>query len=139
MKVRIRKGKLKRDFRIANMVEAADPKWKVEQSKGGLTLRSNLIKGDLVLFYQDHPDELKNLSTEKLNERMYQLVKFDKSGRLYFRPHTEAKPASDLKERSIINVEQKWEQVVLTRNNWNFLVAEDGFIISRSGKVAFEF
>lgn len=132
-------GKMVRDFTILNMLEASNGMEVPEVNPKGLKLKFKLTKGVLALFYGNHPDELKSLSTKQLSGRMYQLVKFDKSGRLYFRPHTEARPASDLKEKSSIDLDSPWEQIVLTRNSWNFLVSGKGFDISRSGQIAFDF
>ncbi|MBI1288202.1 MAG: type II CRISPR RNA-guided endonuclease Cas9 [Flavobacteriales bacterium] len=132
-------GKIIRDFTILNMLEASNGMAVSEVSPKGLKLKFKLTKGILALFYENHPDELKGLSTKQLSARMYQLVKFDKSGRLYFRPHTEARAASDLKEKSSIDLDSPWEQIVLTRNSWNFLASGEGFEISRSGQITFDF
>lgn len=134
-----KKGNMKRDFSIINMIQAADKTNILNPDRGALKLRSTLIKGNCVLFYQNHPDELKKLLSKQLYKRMYQLVKFDKSGRLYFRPHTEARPASDLQEQSSIDLNNPCEQIVMSRNNWNFIVIGQEFELSKSGKITFNF
>ena len=51
-------------------------------------------------FLDDVNDENKNVvraASDQLNIRLYKLVKFDKSGRLYFRHHQEAKTSIGFK------------------------------------------
>lgn len=133
------KGNLQRAFLIQNMLDAHQTEDAIGLEKEGLKIRNKLTKGDLVIFYESHPDELKELSLSRCSRRMYQLVKFDKSGRLYFRPHTEARPATELKEKSAIDLENPWEQVVLTRKNWNFIVAGQEYSLTLSGAIEFDY
>jgi CRISPR-associated endonuclease Csn1 len=130
--------KLTRDFEIHTMLDAANGR-DIEVSKNGLPIRCTLTKGALVLFYQNSRAELKGLPTSSLNRRLYQLVKFDKSGRLYFRPHTEARPATELQEQSRFDFDLPIEQYVVTRNGWDFIVAGQEFSLSVSGTVKFNY
>lgn len=133
-----KKRKQVRDFEILTMLDAANGAT-IKSLKDGLPIRCTLVKGDLVLFYEQSREELKSLSDEKRNTRLYQLVKFDKSGRLYFRPHTEARPATELTEKSTFDFDVPVEQYVVTRNGWNFIVRDQEFTMSRSGKVKFTY
>jgi CRISPR-associated endonuclease Csn1 len=133
-----RKGKLVRDYEVITMLDAAGQRG-LQLEKGGLPIRNSLIKGDLVLFYENSRNELIQMPDANRNKRLYQLVKFDKSGRLYFRPHTEARPATELKEQSTLNVNEPVEQLVVTRNAWNFIVRDQEFAMSRSGVVTLNY
>jgi len=133
-----RKGKLVRDYEIITMLDAANG-GNFQVTKDGLPIRNTLVKGDLVLFYENSRNELLQMPDAKRSTRLYQLVKFDKSGRLYFRPHTEARPATELKEQSTLNINEPTEQLVVTRNAWNFVVRGQEFSMSRSGAVSINY
>lgn len=94
-----------------------------------------LRKGDSVLFYDTEPEELFNLTNSELNTRMYKLVKFDKSGRLYFRPHSEARPATELKEVYEFNTQKLSDQVRLPVSKFQGLVEGIDFRFSITGKI----
>lgn len=133
-----RKGKLVRDYEIITMLDAASG-CNFQIKKDGLPIRNTLVKGDLVLFYENSRGELVQMSDAKRSTRLYQLVKFDKSGRLYFRPHTEARPATELKEQSTLNINEPTEQLVVTRNAWNFVVRGQEFSMSQSGAITIKY
>ncbi len=133
-------GKLKRKHQVVNMLDTAGGLDNLSEKMDGLSLAMQVKKGDMVLFYKEHPDELKPLvHTAEILKRLYKVVKLDKTGRLFFRYHTEAKPASDLGLRYSIDVNEPFEQLRLTSANWNFIVAGDGFDLSRSGEISFNF
>lgn len=50
-----------------------------------------IYQGCAALKYEHSPDELKTLSKEDLQKRLYTLVKFEKSGRMTLRYHREAR------------------------------------------------
>ncbi|WP_417610547.1 type II CRISPR RNA-guided endonuclease Cas9 [Owenweeksia hongkongensis] len=133
-----KKGKVVRKSSIINMMDTVCTD-KTPMKLSDLSLSMSIKKGDLVLFYENHPDELTSLPQSVLLKRFYKVVKFDKNGRLFFRPHLEARPANELNEVYKLDVNEPFEQVRLTADGWNFLVAGDGFNLTRTGEITFNF
>jgi len=144
------KGKLKRDFEIVNNIDAGEfyrLRNKKHRDNHGLVpnphnssklpLKYILKKGNMVLMYEKEVNEIQELSTEDLLKRLYKLAKFDAQGRLTFRPHTEAKQASELKEVYSVDFNKKEEQIRLQVSKLNILVEGYDFIISSTGKLNF--
>ena len=56
-----------------------------------------VMPGTMALaFHEGHPEELETLSQGELRQRLYKVVKFESSGRVTFRFHTEARAATVL-------------------------------------------
>lgn len=55
-----------------------------------------ITPGSLALTYEKAPAELKALSQREIRNRLYKVVKFESTGRVTFRYHTEARAAVDL-------------------------------------------
>ena len=105
--------------------------------KKGLPLKYILRKGLLVLFYKEDCSEIYDLSSKDLFTRLYKLSKFDAQGRLTFRPHFEARQASELKEVYSIDFEKPIEQVRLQVSKLDMLVEGYDFEMTSSGKINF--
>lgn len=106
--------------------------------KTGLPLKYILKKGVMVLFYKNSKDEIYDISIKDLYKRLYKLSKFDAQGRLTFRPHFEARQASDLKEFYNIDCENPLEQVRLQVSKLNIIVEGHEFFMTSSGKIIFK-
>lgn len=133
-------GKVKRRHRVINMLDTVDGIDNLPKEMGGLSLMAQVQKGDMVLFYESHPDELQALvNTPEILKRLYKVAKFDKNGRINFRHHSEARAVSELKEVYAMDINNPLERVSLTSKGWNFIVAGDGFDISRTGQITFNF
>tara|TARA_R110002049_G_scaffold307720_2_gene509236 strand:+ start:71259 stop:75539 length:4281 start_codon:yes stop_codon:yes gene_type:complete len=144
------KGKLKRTFESVNNKEAGNY-YKLSNhdfkkdydmvtnphDKTKLPLKYILKKGMMVLFYMNEPNELYDLELSDLHKRLYKLSKFDAQGRLTFRAHYEAKPASELKEVYSFNLETPFEQIRLQVSKLNMIVEGYDFKITPSGKLNF--
>lgn len=150
------KGKIKRDFEIVNNLKAGEYfKQSVQdtlkaqginhleglipvskEAKKTLLPQKYVIKtGTMVLLWEETPDEIWELDNIQKNVRLYKIVKFDKSGRIYFRPHNEARPASELKEVYNLNVDTHCEQLRLSVNKFNALVEGYDFKINVLGQI----
>jgi len=103
--------------------------------KNGLPLKYLLNRGTLVLFYSEEPSEIWSLDDRDLCKRFYKLAKFDAQGRLTFRPHNEARAASDLKEVYSSDFKALEDQLRVTVNNFNALVEGTDFVITVTGKL----
>jgi CRISPR/Cas system Type II protein with McrA/HNH and RuvC-like nuclease domain len=75
------------------------------QNKNGLKFLQTLSKGDAVLVYKEHPDELdlKNIDKEFLFKRLFKVIKSDKNGKIILGRHNlsnikadKDKPINDL-------------------------------------------
>ncbi len=144
------KGVVKRSYNILNVLEAGEhlklskrnlnivePSKQTgkEKSLRELPLKVVIKKGTMVLFYRDHPEEIWSLNKSELNLRLYKIVKFDKSGRIYFRHHTEARPATELKEVYKIDFENAGSQICLMVSAFDALVQDVDFSISSIGEI----
>lgn len=103
--------------------------------KTGLPLKYILKKGLMVLFYKENVSELYDLNAKDLYKRLYKLSKFDAQGRLTFRPHFEARQASELKEVYNVNFEVPFEQIRLQVSKLDMIVEGYEFIMTSSGKI----
>ncbi len=143
-----KKGKLKRDCELVNNIDAGDY-FKLSNKthrenhdlvpnphlKSDLPLKYILKKGMMVLMYDKSPNEIWELNNENRVKRLYKLAKFDAQGRLTFRPHSEAKIASELKEVYSVDFDKLKEQVRLQVSKLNMLVENSEFIILPTGKI----
>jgi CRISPR-associated endonuclease Csn1 len=150
------KGKKIQDFEIINNMTAVDSINTSTEDKGKPTmvpenktiisgkkdyvapLKFFIKKGMHVLFYKENAEEILEMSKKELSLRLYKVVKFDKSGRVYFRPHTEARPASELKEQYIMKYDSLVEQIPVTIKNLNALIENKDFTISILGNIEFK-
>ncbi len=137
------KGKIRRDFIVINNMTAAkyfnnnDNENTIPEihPKSGLPLQYTLKTGTMILVWKDSPEEVWKSNKNPLTIRLYKLVKFDKSGRLYFRPHTEARPANELKEEYTFSLDRFVEQLCFSSSKFTALVEGYDFTISPTGKI----
>jgi CRISPR-associated endonuclease Csn1 len=150
------KGKIKRDFEIVNNLQAGKYyKQSVQETlkaqginnleglvPGSKTVKNievplkYLIKtGTMVLLWENNPQEIWELDIVQKNLRLYKIVQFDKSGRVYFRPHNEARPASELTEVYNFTTDKHCEQLRFPANKFNALVEGYDFRINILGQI----
>lgn len=142
-----KKGKIKRGFESLNMLQAGEyfknsnashrfiypiaP----EINDDNLHLKFLAKKGLLVIFYEKTMDEIWSLSQVDISKRLYKLAKIDNQGRLTFRPHTEARPASQLKESYNLELSESSEQLRLPVSKLDCAVEGYDFIVSSTGRI----
>jgi len=142
-----KKGKIKRGFESLNMLQAGEyfknsnashrfiypiaP----EVNEDNLHLKFLAKKGLLVIFYEKTIDEIWNLSEVDISKRLYKLAKIDNQGRLTFRPHSEARPASQLKESYNLEFSKNSEQLRLPVSKLDCAVEGYDFKVSSTGKI----
>jgi len=144
------KGKALKEYRVINNFEAGkyftsnenNIKEPLElnildKNKNILTLKFLLKTGTLVLFYENHKDEVHDLDDLELSKRLYKTVAIESDGRVQFRHHTVAKPDGELKKSSNVNFEIPNEKLRISKSGLNILVQGYDFIITASGKVNF--
>lgn len=103
--------------------------------KTNLPLKYVLKKGLMVLFYKESPQEIFELDQTDLQKRLYKLSAFDAQGRLYFRPHSEARLASELKEVYSVDFGKLNEQIRLQVSKLDMLVEGYDFKVLPTGKI----
>jgi len=157
-----KKGNVKRSFESVNYMDAgAFYKLSNKNNNGDflvplmhlktqLSLKYEVKKGDLVLFYQENKEELNKIDSEDLVKRMYKVIGFEGDGRIQFRHHKTAmqQSSSNKEELTIVkfmtdnklkNSQVDFENPVpwlrLTMGNFNFLLNKAEFEINSIGKI----
>lgn len=162
-----KKGKIKRGFELINYMQAGDY-FKLSNrdfnknydlvpnphDTNNLPLKYILKKGDLILFYQNEKEELKDFDDSILAKRLYKVIGFESDGRIQFRFHkTAMQQSSKSKEEltivkfmadnnlknSVIDFENPVPWLRLTMGNFNFIVNKIDFEFSATGKIIFNF
>nr|WP_321357375.1 type II CRISPR RNA-guided endonuclease Cas9 [uncultured Draconibacterium sp.] len=138
-----KRGNLKRDFVIINNLNAG--KFFIGKSKENpipelhpktkYPFKYLLKAGMMFLLYKESKDKLPFHKNEELSKHLYKLVKMDRNGRLFFRPHIEARPAGELKEEYNYEANHYIEQLCLRVSKFNALVEGIDFKISPIGKI----
>lgn len=153
-----KKGKIKRSFELVNNLKAGKfyneklNEQLIPETKNSLTLKGTLKTGTLVLFYENTPDEIFNLSPKTIRQRLYKVVKMSKNGQVTFKFHQVAANDEILKEnyevitgekapKSLTNGESKFNfsipvpKLLLTPGNFNFLIDGQDFKLTVLGEI----
>lgn len=161
------KGELKREFEIVNMMDAGNY-YKLSNAsfnkenpitpinKNKLSLKTNLLKGQMVLFYKDNPLELWELSKTEILNRLYKIKKINKDGRIKYAYHQEARNEEGVKkdyfssknvnppksltngfsEFNFINIDEQYLPfLLLSKEKHRYLIENVDFKISTTGKI----
>ena len=140
------KGKKKRSFVIISLYEAAQAYGKHEPlvptvSEEGYALIKTIRLGDLVLLYENSPEEIYNASQEELVKRMYEIIGMSDSKGLQIRlkHQQEARPNGELQQ--INGAFKNGDSApirMLLHTQFNALVEGQDFDISDTGKITFK-
>ena len=146
-----KKGNRKRTSVIVTNLDAAKAFNKhqplVPETKEGYALLCTIKKGDLVLLYENSPEELRNATQAELSKRLYKIAKMYDSGGLQItiRHHQEAREATKLKELYgnpktglFDNSQEIYPQRRLSYNQFNALVQGQHFELTETGKIVFK-
>lgn len=146
-----KKGKLKRAYECINNMQAGEyyklsnGEFRKEydivtnpHDKTNLPLKYILKKGIMVIFYDKDSSEISDMNVSELGRRLYKLSKFDAQGRLTFRPHFEARQASELKEKYSVDFDFPFEQIRLQVSKLNMMVEGYEFTMSPKGEIQFK-
>lgn len=118
-----------------------------ETSEDGYALLCTIKKGDLILLYENSPEELRNATQAELSKRLYKIAKMYDSGGLQItiRHHQEAREATKLKELYgnpktglFDNSQEIYPQRRLSYNQFNALVQGQHFELTETGKIVFK-
>lgn len=142
------KGKREREYLIITNYDATKSLNKhepvvPETSTKGYPLLTTIRKGDLVLLYENTPDELRNASKEELFKRLYRIIKMDDGG-ITIKHHQEAREAGVLKEiygfpqtGAFLQTQEIYPQRRISHGQFNALVNGIDFEMSETGKIIF--
>lgn len=144
--------KIKRSFRIVNLLEAArrhksgDDLYQLSD-KDGLPLKWKLRVGDMVLFYEKTPKELYECSKEELVKRLYRVSGLNKNpigkgyGMIVLRYHKEARPTTDSAAKNINGAWKSGENIragiIQYHTQFNAIVEGEDFILTPTGEIHF--
>ncbi len=93
----------------------------------------------MVLFYENSKDEIKNLSNEELSKRLYKITQFEgDDGRIQLRHHKQGGADKDLVKESSLDFERPAQKLRMSLSNFKACVENIDFEISPSGKINFK-
>lgn len=145
------RGKAVRSCQLINNLEAVRRKKSGQDilplsDDNGLPLRHVLKPGQMVLFYENSPQEIFTASKKELVKRLYKLtiIAASREGnnfycRMSLRHHQDAKPASEIKYKN-----GKWTNdeiirpgIIIRNTQFQALVEGEDFRISSTGEIHF--
>lgn len=148
------KGKTKRDYELVKTIEAARyfkkstdrqdyPSLIPEQSPKGLPLKHRLKIGQLVLLYENSPEEINFEDKADLVKRLYKITGLsylnvgNSYGRIVMRYHQEARCDKDIKTTNgIYKNEQEYRpSILLYHTQFNALVEGEDFELNALGEI----
>lgn len=146
-------GKIKRDFILVNNLDAGkyyngktkDNPLPEIHPKSGITLRSLLKVGTMVILWEDSPSEVWSLNSNDINKRCYKVIglssqriqnKYDYAT-IVLKYNKEARPGTDLKtlDGSFMKDEPYMAQRKMNHNQFNALVEGFDFFITPIGEL----
>ncbi|MGV8946967.1 MAG: type II CRISPR RNA-guided endonuclease Cas9 [Lutibacter sp.] len=153
-------GKIKRTHLLINMMDAGNYfklsnydkiLYPISPEKDGNEnkLKYILTKGKMVLIYDKKPDELYEMSSKMLLDRLFQITQLDveKSAEIKLLHHIEAREKKEITEMmglktgmkggKNIGEHKKYPWIKIGVNSFDCLVEDYDFKISTSGKITF--
>lgn len=128
-------GKIKLEMPVEENVI----KNKGKKSEVLIPLTKVLRVNQMALFYENSPEELKQLSKSELNNRLFKITQFESDGRIQLRHHAQGGADKDLKKESSVNFEQPVQKLRISLSNVKAIFEGKDFILHSSGKIDFKF
>ncbi|MEI7509933.1 MAG: type II CRISPR RNA-guided endonuclease Cas9, partial [Flavobacterium sp.] len=128
-------GKLKLEIPVEENII----KNKGKKSEVLIPLSKVLRVNQMALFYENSPEELKQLSKSELNNRFFKITQFESDGRIQLRHHAQGGADKDLKKESSVNFEQPVQKLRISLSNVKAIFEGKDFILHQSGKIDFTF
>lgn len=151
------KGKIKREFELVKMIEAADffkksndkqafPSVVPQKSAKDYPLRWKLKIGQHVILYEKHPSEIDFSDIKDVSKRLYVITGLSYLpvgtgyGNIVMRHHQEARMAKDLKVKNgaFKNGEEYRASILMLHTQFNALVEGVDFEINEIGEIRFK-
>ena len=102
-----------------------------------IPLSKVLRVNQMVFFYENSPEELKNISKEELNRRLFKITQFESDGRIQMRHHAQGGADKDLVKESSVNFERQVQKLRISLSNVKAVFEGKDFILYPTGKIDF--
>jgi CRISPR-associated endonuclease Csn1 len=91
----------------------------------------------MVIFYENNPEELKTITKQELNKRLFKITEFEGDGRINLRHHAQGGADKDLKEESSLNFQSPAQKLRISLSNVKAIFEGKDFVLHPSGKIDF--
>ena len=91
----------------------------------------------MVIFYENTPEELKTITKQELNKRLFKITEFEGDGRINLRHHAQGGADKDLKEESSLNFLSPAQKLRISLSNVKAIFEGKDFVLHPSGKIDF--
>lgn len=114
---------------------------KIESKKETILvpLSKVLRVNQMVLFYENSPEEIKKLSKTDINKRLFKITQFESDGRIQLRHHAQGGADKDLIKESSVNFEKPVQKLRISLSNVKAIFEGQDFILHPSGKIDYNF
>ena len=112
---------------------------KGKKSEVLIPLSKVLRVNQMALFYENNPEEIRNLSKKELNKRLFKITQFESDGRIQLRHHAQGGADKDLKKESAVNFEYPVQKLRISLSNVKAIFEGKDFILHPSGKIDFKY
>lgn len=127
-------GNSKLEIPVEQNIEVLHKKVKV------LMPLSKVLKvNQMAIFYENNLEELKTISKQEINKRLFKITEFEGDGRINFRHHAQGGADKDLKEESSLNFEKPAQKLRISLSNVKAIFEGKDFVLYPSGKIDFKF
>jgi CRISPR-associated endonuclease Csn1 len=104
-----------------------------------IPLTKILKVNQMAIFYENKPEEIKLLSKEDLNKRLYKITQFESDGRIQLRHHAQGGADKDMIKKSSLNFDKPAQKLRISLSNVKAIFEGKDFILHSSGKIDFKF
>lgn len=114
---------------------------KIESKKETILvpLSKVLRVNQMVLFYENSPEEIKKLPKTDINKRLFKITQFESDGRIQLRHHAQGGADKDLVKESSVNFEKPIQKLRISLSNVKAIFEGQDFILHSSGKIDFKY
>ncbi|GAA3600778.1 HNH endonuclease domain-containing protein [Flavivirga amylovorans] len=102
-----------------------------------LPLSKVLRVNQMAIFYENSPNELKNISRDDLSKRLFKITQFEGDGRIQFRHHAQGGADKDLKKESLLNFDKSAQKLRISLSNVKAIFEGSDFVLSKTGSIDF--
>ena len=127
-------GNNKLEIPVEQNIEILHKKTKV---KVLVSLSKVLRVNQMVIFYENNPEELKTITKQELNKRLFKITEFEGDGRINLRHHAQGGADKDLKEQSSLNFQSPAQKLRISLSNVKAIFEGKDFVLHPSGKIDF--
>ncbi len=147
-------GKIERIFKTISAFDGA--KYNQGNEKMELPIDTNMLKNEgkksevliplsyflkvnqMVLFYENDKEELRQLTKLELSKRLYKITQFESDGRIQLRHHAQGGPDKDLKKEASLDFDRPAQKLRISLSNFKAGFDKEDFDILPSGKIKFK-